>query len=110
VGSSCAGQIWGKIATSGDADWFCEGFAIAPGRTITVNLLPPAGRDYDVELYDAGSPLYLTGSYNRSAGGLESLSYVTSAARSGFYSVRVIGFSGASSSTDSYLLVYSVSP
>lgn len=110
VGSSCGGQIWGKIATSGDVDWFCEGVAIPPGKTITVNLLPPAGQDYDVELYDAGSPFYLTGSYNRGAGILESFTYITSASRSGYYSVRVIGYSGASSSADSYLLAYSVSP
>jgi hypothetical protein len=89
------------INPSGDVDWFRvtedAGFTL----TITLDQLPA---DYDVELYNS-SGTFLAGSYN---GGTIAESITYTAPTTGSYYIRVDGFSGASSSTNSYRLTVDV--
>lgn len=79
-----------------DEDWFMvlqdEGFDIS----VTLSSLPA---DYDVEIYDAVG--FLAESANA---GTTDESVVVTAPTTGYYYIRIFGFDGARSSSDSYIL------
>jgi hypothetical protein len=85
-------NVSGAISTGTDADWFS--FTVNTPGTITVKLTMPGSADLDWYLYRAGSTSYLTRGYT--VNNPETASY--SASTTGTYYVKVVGYSGATSS------------
>ena len=80
-----------------DVDWFAVDQDAGFDITVALSSLPA---DYDVEIYDP-SGAFLADS--ASAGTTSELVTVTAPA-TGFYYIRIFGYNGARSSSDSYLL------
>lgn len=87
-----------QIATSTDVDWYkFTNTAAASNIYITLSNLPG---DYDVYLYNSGGTLL----GSSTAGGTTSESIIYNTTTVGTYSVRVIGYNGANSTTVCYKL------
>ena len=96
-----ATRITGTIGTATDQDWFKV--TVGAGRTLTLNLTSPAGKDYDLYLLNASGTLI---KYSATLGGTESITY-TNAGSAAVFFVRVQGFNGAYDAKNAYALTLS---
>ncbi|MDE3245768.1 MAG: M4 family metallopeptidase, partial [Acidobacteriota bacterium] len=98
VVADLATKIVGYIGTSTDQDFFK--IAVGAGRTVTVNMTGPA-KDYDLYLLSSTGSVLKT-----SAGGTatESVSYTNTTAAVATYYLKVVGWSGAFTTTSPYTL------
>ena len=91
-------DVHSQIATASDVDWYkFSNTAAQPNIYITLTNHPA---DYDVYLYNAAGTLL----GSSTAGGTTSEAIIYNTATVGTYSVRVIGYSGAFSTTVCYKL------
>jgi vibriolysin len=92
--------VAGYLCTSGNADWFS--ITKYSYNVLTIDLYPPASRDYDLELWQYGQ---VAVSYNVGAGVAEHIDWPYG---TGTFYIRVFGKNGAYSPTSPYGLSVSV--
>lgn len=94
--------IIGKIGTSSDSDYFM--LSVPAGHTFTANLTLPAGKDYDLRLYNRSSGAILARAEHRS-GTTEAVSWTNTGSTALPVSIRVFGYTGSYSATATYSLL-----
>ncbi|MEY4750089.1 MAG: hypothetical protein RIQ60_2303 [Pseudomonadota bacterium] len=98
---SGAVQVNGSIATSTDTDYYV--ISIAPGKTVTATLTPPAGADYDLYAYNSAGTRVATSTAG--AGLIDTITLSnTSTTASLKATLRVIYFSGGTGASGKYTL------
>ena len=97
---SSGGSCSGYISTSTDVDWYY--IYVGSSGTISLSLTVPSTKDYDLELYGP-SYTWIDGSYYGTPN--ESIIYTTTT--TGYYFVRIYGYSGSNSPASTYTLSYS---
>ena len=97
-----ATKIVGYIGTTTDLDYFKV--LVGAGKTLTVNMTGPSGKDYDLYLYNA-SGTQLKSSLGSTA--TETVTYTNSGSSSAYYYIKVLGYNKAYSTTTSYNLALS---
>jgi carboxypeptidase T len=91
----------GSMANTSDNDYFAV--SVAPGRTLTATLTPPANADYDLYLYRAATGNAAASSV-LGTGAVDTASLTNTGAAAATYYVRVRYYSGASGATGRYTL------
>jgi carboxypeptidase T len=86
----------GSIAASSDNDYYAV--TVAPGRTLTATLTPPANADYDLYLYRTATG-NAAASSTLGTGVVDSASLLNSGTTAATYYVRVRYYSGATGAT-----------
>src|SRR5262249_40395552 len=95
--------ITGTIGTATDVDYFA--FSLAAGQSVSMNLMVPSTKDYDLYLY-ATSGSYVARSINAGNGVPESIRYANPGAQATYYA-QVKGYQSAFSATLPYTLIIS---
>lgn len=91
----------GYISSSSDLDYFK--ITIGPRKIATITLQVPASKDYDLKLYNSSG--YLLGTSQNDTGISESISVQnTSYSYNRTYYIKVYGYAGAYSTTESYVV------
>jgi cyanophycinase len=90
-------QLSGKISTSTDIDH--SKLTLAAGRMLSVDLSMPADKDYDVYLLSASGVIEAR-SVRDGNGLAESIRFSNSSSGTNTYYVKIVGYSGANSSTN----------
>ncbi|WP_219871782.1 DNRLRE domain-containing protein [Paenibacillus oenotherae] len=88
------------ISSSTDVDWFVYSPVKAGVDEVVFNV--PAGRNYDIFIYD--KDLNLVASGQRDASGIETLLYKVSSGPNIKYFIKIVGAGGAFSTTSTYTL------
>jgi len=84
----------GTINPSGDVDYWVVNVNVSSPQQCTITLTPPVGQDYDLYLYDFNQAFYAS-----STNGGSTPDSVTFSGYLGPIYVKIVGFSGASSSS-----------
>jgi Zn-dependent metalloprotease len=87
-------KIVGYIGTTADNDYFKV--AVQPGKAITINMTGPTGVDYDLYFLNS-SGTTLKSSLGTTA--TETITYTNTSATATVFYIRVLGYSGSSTTT-----------
>lgn len=97
---TAAGTATGKLGSASDVDYYK--LSVPAGRTLSLQLIVPANKDYDLQLQSSTGAALATS--QNDVGQAESISWKNTATSARVVYVKVYGYGGAYSATQAYQL------